>query len=350
MSFSLPNRFLAIDEEGYPIFEEKRVTDENIGRTLLSNLRFSKNGCLLTTLNGEDCVIEAFNQALVIRSVAIHENGNLELEAPYHTKFESDPKTLSVDEWDRFHGYSTTGLPFVLSRPAQVQFFDLLEEFDDESITINGHQFEVPEYWQSQDLVNSAKHWTATYTLQGNPAWNLGAPAEALTDMLPRLKIPKARILVPGCGEGHDAALFAKEGHVVTAVDFSEEAISRAKQHYGSIENLHFVQADIFEFAKQNQNSFDYLFEHTCFCAINPTRRNELVRAWNQMLTPDGQLIAVLFAMDKKDAAPFGGSEWEYRQRLQKYFHFLFWGRWQKSVIGRQGKELFILAKKRRSE
>jgi 2-polyprenyl-3-methyl-5-hydroxy-6-metoxy-1,4-benzoquinol methylase len=46
--------------------------------------------------------------------------------------------------------------------------------------------------------------------------------------------MPRCRVLVLGCGEGHDAAFFAQNGHIVTGVDISPEAITRAQ-----IDTLH---------------------------------------------------------------------------------------------------------------
>lgn len=350
MAFTAPTHFLTIDEEGFPLQNEKRITDFLVGQELLRGLRFAKNGALISSLNEEDCIIEAFDQPIVAQSIEADENGDLMIFARYETPFPIDIRSLRVDEWDRFHGMTTNAIPFVLSKKAQADFFEMLEEFDDDSITWNGNRIETPEYFSEFNDVDSAKYWTHIYQTEVQPGWDLKAPATALVDMLPRLKLPRSRILVPGCGEGHDAALIAKEGHVVTAVDFSSEAIDRAKKNYGHIAGLSFLQADIFQFAKTNAQRFDYIFEHTCFCAINPSRRQELVKAWNSMLTTDGQIIAILFTMEKRFGPPFGGTEWEYRKRLEKYFHFLFWGRWRQSVVGRQGKELFILAKKRRSE
>ena len=91
---------------------------------------------------------------------------------------------------------------------------------------------------------------------------------------------------------------------------------------------------------------FDMIFEHTCYCAIDPERRAELIQTYTRLLAPDGQLMGVFFVMDKHDAPPFGGTEWELRERLRKRYQFQFWGRWQHSVPARKGRELFVLARK----
>ena len=35
-------------------------------------------------------------------------------------------------------------------------------------------------------------------------------------------------------------------------------------------------ESDIFDYSKEWENTFDYVIEQTCFCAINPSRRMNL--------------------------------------------------------------------------
>ena len=113
------------------------------------------------------------------------------------------------------------------------------------------------------------------------------------------------------------------------------------------MENINFVQADLFKLPREFEKAFDIIFEHTCYCAINPTRRAELVKIWNRCLVDGGHLMGVFFAFEKRSGPPFGGSEWELRQRLKDSYQPIFWGRWQKSEPRRQGKEFFAYLKKK---
>ena len=158
------------------------------------------------------------------------------------------------------------------------------------------------------------------------------------------------RIAVLGAGRGHDAAFLAQQGHLVTAIDISPEAIQFSKSIYGSVPNLTFLEADIFNLPSSLKNSFDLVFEHTCYCAIPPSRRNELVKVWRQLLTEDGHVLGVFFAMDKRFGPPFGGSEWELRQRFKNHFDFVYWTRWRRSLPRRIGHEIVIYMKKKGSQ
>lgn len=342
----LPNRFIQIDEEGYVLLGELRAQDPEVGGEVLMEMSFAENGAFISRCGGVPVIVEAFDEPYVASQVS-YEGGKWILSLPYHTDFEFTLESLSLDEWDRFHGKASNDIPFVMSRKAQASFFNLLEDFDDESITFDGETYEIPAFFPTNKDVNKSDYWTNIYHEEQNPGWNLGEPAEALKDMLPRLKLPKSRVLVLGCGEGHDAALFAQAGHVVTGVDFSKEAVERAQKNYGHIPGLKFVEQDAFKLDASYQNSFDIVFEHTCYCAIEPSRRKDLVKVWKSVLHDQGQLMGVFFTMYKKLGPPYGGSEWELRQRLKDSFQFVFWGRWQKSLPKRQGKELFVYAQKK---
>lgn len=347
MSSELPNRFIQIDEEGYVLLGELRAHDPEVGGEVLAEMSFAENGAIVSRCGGVPVIVEAFDEPYVASQVSF-EGGEWVLSLPYFTDFTFKLESLCLDEWDRFHGKASNDIPFVMSRKAQATFFNLLEDFDDDSITFKGKTYEIPPFFSKTDSnVDKSEYWTNIYVEEKNPGWNLGEPAEALKDMLPRLKLPKSRILVLGCGEGHDAALFAQAGHVVTGVDFSEEAITRAEKNYGHMPNLKFLKQDVFKLDPSFNKAFDIVFEHTCYCAIDPARRSELVKVWKNVLHDQGQLMGVFFTMYKKQGPPYGGSEWELRQRLKDSFQFVFWGRWQKSLPRRQGKELFVFAHKR---
>lgn len=343
---ALPEKFIAIDEEGYPLFGEIRVTDPAVGSEILRNIRFAENNAFMTDVMGDEALIEAFDEPLVAQQILKLENGSWRILLPYGLELVFKPATLTLDEWDRFHGFTDKNIPFVMSRKAQNEFFNLVDSFDDESITIDGKTLELSSWLPDVEEVENDERWTKIYRTE-DPKWELQEPAPALVDMLPRLKLPKSRILVLGCGSGEDANHFAEHGHVVTAVDFSEEAISRAKKKFGHVKNIEFIQQDIFKLGREHENAYDIVFEHTCFCAINPAKRNDMVKLWRRSLIETGFLMGVFFTMEAKRNTPFGSTEWEIRERLKKGFKFVFWSRWKKSPGQRNGKELFIYAQKK---
>ena len=171
----------------------------------------------------------------------------------------------------------------------------------------------------------------------------------ALTKMAAAIKVQRSRILVLGCGRGHDAAWFARAGHIVTAVDYSEDAISEAKHLYGDVADLTFAREDALALPTKYTEAFDIVFDHTLYCAIDPARRGDLVKSWRKALTENGHLLGIFFCNEKQKGPPYGGSEWELRSRLNKQFRTLFWQRLKdspKENLSRLGSELFIYSQK----
>ncbi len=343
---SLPESYLAIDEHGLIRIADQPVKDSDPAHEILKNLFIHELGSLCTKFENQSYFVEAFDQPLIVQKIeSLDETEtNIRLHCQYSWTEEADLHTLQVDEWDRFLGKTLKGIPFVLSARAQNQLFELCDEFDDESITYNETMIEISDWLPDAEAVEDSEFWSQAY-LRKEARWDLKQASPILTDMLDRLRLPRSKVLVLGCGPGHDAAFFAEHGHIVTAVDISSEALNLARSNYPNA-NIQWIQKDIFDLNAQEFGQFDFIFEHTCFCAINPYRRKELVKKWIQLLAPEGSLMGIFFAMERRNAAPFGGSEWEIRQRLRKNFQFLFWGRWRNSIQGRQGKELFVYAKK----
>jgi SAM-dependent methyltransferase len=340
-----------MDEEGYFSSQGQRIEDEDFGRSLLLSLTRHETGTFLVNSAGTWAVLEAFDEPLVVQNVEAAAGEEWKILLPYGVEQKFPLNSLRLDDGDRFHGRNLQGLPFVFSRKAQAQFFNLLDGFEDEAFTVNGRRYETP-FWLGEEKNAEAgqegreSFWTEIYRTTEKPPWDQDGPALALPSVLPQLKIPKSRVLVLGCGRGHDAAFFAQQGHIVTGVDISPLALDQARERYSALKDLQFHQQDLFQLPENWRGQFDIVFEHTCYCAIPPRRRNDLVKVWKQMLAPGGHMLGVFFVMDKPVGPPFGGSEWELRERLKNHFEFLYWTRWHKSHPRRQGRELVVYAQK----
>lgn len=338
------DNYIQIDEQGYLYLDQKRVESEVLGQQLLQNLKTPSLQAFTTTANNIHYIVEAFDAPIVVQDTSPQDNTTWRAVGNYSytTQFRLDQ--LFLDEWDRILGYDLEGRPFVMSRTAHSNFFEQIDEFDDEGITYKKTRYPLEPWLKAQVSTSSSDFWNSKYLENDTPGWELNKPSPVLTQALPQLKIPRSRILVPGCGSGNDAAFLAEQGHIVTAVDYSEQAIKRAQSKYGHIKNLTFEQIDIFQLPQSYLHAFDMIFEHTLFCAVPIERRQELVKIWRRCLCEGGLLLAVLFVMEQKPHPPFGGSEWEYRQRLKDDFRLLYWTRWRESEGWRNGVELLIHA------
>ncbi len=340
---------IAIDEEGYFLVDKGiRVDDELVGRRMLDAMTIDDYGVTHMNYEGHDVIVEPFDKPFVARQVHL-ENRILSVQMPYQHLCEVDWDSLCVDEWDRFHGKTKKGIPFVLSRPAQAELFNLAEEFNDDSLQIQGKTISTPNYYITSEDFNQAPFWKERYQEDPSPPWNLDKPHPELKSILQQLKLHKCRILVPGCGYGHDAALLAQQGHIVTAIDISDEAIAKAKELYGHIDTLKFEKADVLAMDESFHSAFDIVFEHTFYCAISPDSRDQLIKLWKRVLTDTGHLLGIFFVVPKRNGPYFGSSEWELREKLQSRFNFLYWTRLQHSPGWRQGAELMIYSQVKNS-
>ncbi len=342
---SEPQRFIQIDEDGYFKMEDLRVADLGTGNAWLKSLNYDpRNSRVWTNMENQDVIVEAFDAPYVVLSISVLESGAWQATMPYsHTEIFS-LESLTLDEWDRFHGVTARGVPFVFSRVAQNMFFNSLDAFDDDSIEFDGQTYPVTPWLQT--TTDSRADWWSSFYQSGEMPWDLDGPHPSLARFVGTLKLLRSRILVLGCGLGHDAAWFARAGHIVTAVDFSEDAIEKAKATYAGVPDLTFLKADALDFPVRFDQSFDIVFEHTLFCAIEPEKRSDLLKTWLRTLTDHGHLLAIFFASEKRKGPPFGGSEWELRSRLSKRFRTLYWQRLKDSKPARLGTELIVYSQK----
>lgn len=182
--------------------------------------------------------------------------------------------------------------------------------------------------------------WNARYA-EGDTPWDKGSAHPVLSDS-PARGLLSGRILVPGCGTGHDARALAASGHDVTGLDISPLALAAAKSAPGNVE---YVLGSLFELPARMHGAFDGVFEHTCFCAIDPGRRADYVAAIASALRPGGCLLAVFFLDPGNggDGPPFGCT----RDEIESLFCPFFRVMREESVIptfsGREGRELLML-------
>jgi len=71
-----------------------------------------------------------------------------------------------------------------------------------------------------------------------------------------------------------------------------------------------------------------------------------LVKVYRQCLNEHGHFLGILLTIDNPDGPPFGCTEWEYRERLKKSFHLLYWTKWHGETTRVAGSELIVYGKK----
>ncbi len=170
-------------------------------------------------------------------------------------------------------------------------------------------------------LTDNPDYWENRYQ-ENNTPWDLGQAAPAFISLFHSDNPPEpGRATVLGCGRGYDALIFADHGFDVIGFDFSASAIEDAQIIADKVGiSAKFIQRDIFELSAEFENYFDYVIEHTCFCAIDPQRRFDYVNVVNSILKPEGEMIAVFFTHNRPGGPPYGIAPAQIKQYMDRSF------------------------------
>jgi methyl halide transferase len=187
--------------------------------------------------------------------------------------------------------------------------------------------------------------WETRYQ-SGDMPWEKGEASPGLVDFIaahPELK--RGTVCVPGGGTGHDARVWAKAGFEVTGCDIAPSAIRLSRELTAAAGlQAEFIQLDFLR--DEPPRRFDWLFEHTLFCAIDPSERDLYVNALLRWLAPNGQYLAVNYLIPDKDGPPFGTTREELISRFSPHFELL--REWvPRSYPNRAGLELMLWWKRR---
>lgn len=190
-----------------------------------------------------------------------------------------------------------------------------------------------------------AEYWETRYVTQDMP-WEKGEPSPGLVDFLathPHLE--RGRVLVPGCGTGHDVRVWAQAGFAATGYDIAPSAVRLARERtLAAGLRAEFRLGDFLH--DPADAAFDWLFEHTCFCAILPEQRDAYVAAVARWLRPGGNFLAVHYFIPDTDGPPFGNNLEELQRRFSPQFDLL--EEWvPRSYPNRTGLERMLWWRKR---
>lgn len=131
----------------------------------------------------------------------------------------------------------------------------------------------------------------------GRTPWDHGAAAPPLLEYLQTHPPLTGRILVPGCGAGHEVRALAQaagDQAEVTGLDLAPTAIARARA-FPAVSSESYHLGDLLALPASFQGAFDWIFEHTCLCALEPASRPAYAEAVSTALKPGGRLLAIFF-------------------------------------------------------
>lgn len=196
------------------------------------------------------------------------------------------------------------------------------------------------------DTVNDPQMWDDRYA-EGLAGWDLGDAPPVLHTLIKGELAGNGKILVPGCGNGHDALALARAGWRVTGLDFAPRPIATARENAkaASIE-ITYEQGDLFATPKAWSEQFDAVWEQTCYCAIHPDRRDEYVGAMARVLKPGGRYVGLFMNHEKPDGPPFDVTRDDVSLRFASVFDLEELRTVENSVADRPGEFLLFATRR----
>ena len=183
-----------------------------------------------------------------------------------------------------------------------------------------------------------ATFWNNRYE-DNNIPWDAGRITTPLKAYIDQLKDKAIRILIPGCGNAHEAEYLLQEGFTqVYVCDWATEALANFKKRVPDFPSSHLIQADFFKL----ENQFDLILEQTFLSALFPAQREAYAKQMYRLVSPGGKVIGVLFNEGTEDSPPFGGTAEEFLAIFNPVFDQVKVEDCYNSIKPRQGRELFI--------
>lgn len=183
------------------------------------------------------------------------------------------------------------------------------------------------------------KKWQENQT-----GWDLGSASPPIVEYFKSFPNKNIKILIPGCGNAHEAEFLLKEGFKnITILDISPTAVAILKQKFKKYPEIKIINQDFF----LHESSYDVMIEQTFFCALNPIWREKYAIKSSEILAENGKIIGLLFdTLFEKEGPPFGGSISEYEPIFKKHFEIQKMEACYNSAEPRKGSEAFIILKK----
>ena len=188
-------------------------------------------------------------------------------------------------------------------------------------------------------MLNS-NYWQERYATQ-QTGWDAGTITTPIKEYIDQLADKSIKILIPGCGNAHEAAYLWQQGFTnVFLLDYVAEPLNNFSKQYPEFPKDHLIVLNFFNL----EEKFDLILEQTFFCALDPSLRKSYAEKMQSLLNPDGKLVGVLFNCKfEKQGPPFGGTKDEYLALFDGYFEIRKMEECYNSIAPRKGNELFVV-------
>lgn len=197
----------------------------------------------------------------------------------------------------------------------------------------------VPDFASRDPL--SPQFWDERFGRDFTP-WERGGVPVALRRFV-ALSRPLVT-LIPGCGSAHELTLMCEAGWDATAIDFSPEAVARARALAGPWADR-IRQADFFAYAPEKP--LDLVYEQAFLCALPQARRADVARRWAELLGQGGLLAGYFFFDNVPKGPPFGIARDELDVLLKPAFECVADEAVEDSIPVFAGKERWMIWQRR---
>ncbi|MFK5857545.1 MAG: SAM-dependent methyltransferase [Bacteroidota bacterium] len=193
-------------------------------------------------------------------------------------------------------------------------------------------------------MPHTKRYWDSLYS-SNSTGWDVGYISTPLKEYFDQLTNKNIRILIPGAGKAWEAEYLYKLGFKNTFIlEFSEEAIMEFTTRCPWFPVSQIVSEDFFA----HSNKYDLIVEQTFFSSLTPLSREKYVNKICDLLVDTGKYMGVLFNHEFDfEGPPFGGSVDEYVELFKPIFNFIIFETAFNSIKPRQGREVFLLLKKK---
>ena len=183
-----------------------------------------------------------------------------------------------------------------------------------------------------------ANYWQKRYETL-DIAWDIGHISTPLKAYFDQLTDRKMKILIPGCGNAHEAEYLFQQGfEEVYVLDWSQTALDNLKKRVPDFPSEHLICDDFFE----HNAKYDLIVEQTFFCALPPQKRPDYVQQMKKLLDEKGRLVGLMFDFNFPKSPPYGGNKQEYTNLFSPTFHIKTMEKCYNSITPRKGSELFV--------
>ena len=188
--------------------------------------------------------------------------------------------------------------------------------------------------------------WQRHYE-ENDLGWDLGQVAPPFVKLWQEEKLPLGKVLVPGCGRGHEVVFLAENGFDVTAIDFSSGAVTHLKNALKK-RNLEgrILHQDFFSLDESHEGVYDLVLEQTFFCAISPKQRRDYVLNISRILKPGGILVGLFYHTDEQGGPPYNTTREDIEMHFSKNFEIQELDKTSLSAEQRKDKEWLGILKK----